>query len=51
MLSLVARRLARLVVVLAGVSLVTFAILQVSGDPIALMMKEAPEDDLDTQPQ
>ena len=45
MLSLVARRLARLVVVLAGVSLVTFAILQVSGDPIALMMPEAPEAD------
>jgi len=44
-LSLVARRLARLVVVLAGVSLVTFAILQVSGDPIALMMPEAPEAD------
>ena len=45
MLSLVARRLVRLVVVLAGVSLVTFAILQVSGDPIALMMPEAPEAD------
>lgn len=45
MLSLVARRLVRLVIVLAGVSLVTFAILQVSGDPIALMMPEAPEAD------
>jgi ABC-type dipeptide/oligopeptide/nickel transport system permease component len=44
-LSLVARRLVRLVIVLAGVSLVTFAILQVSGDPIALMMPEAPEAD------
>ena len=28
-----------------GVSLVTFAILQVSGDPVALMMPEAPESD------
>src|SRR5260370_27908492 len=45
MLSLVTRRLMRLVIVLAGVSLVTFAILQVSGDPIALMMPEAPEAD------
>jgi len=32
-------------VVLVGVSLVTFAILQVSGDPVALMMPEAPEAD------
>ena len=45
MLSLVLRRVARLVVVLAGVSLVTFAILHVSGDPVALMMPEAPEAD------
>ena len=45
MLSLVTRRLVRLVIVLAGVSLVTFAILQVSGDPISLMMPEAPEAD------
>jgi ABC-type dipeptide/oligopeptide/nickel transport system permease component len=45
MLSLVARRVIRLVVVLAGVSLVTFAILQVSGDPVSLMMPEAPEAD------
>jgi len=45
MLSLVVRRIVRLVVVLAGVSLVTFAILQVSGDPVALMMPEAPEAD------
>src|SRR5580765_4781601 len=45
MLSLVVRRVVRLVVVLAGVSLVTFAILQVSGDPVALMMPEAPEAD------
>jgi ABC-type dipeptide/oligopeptide/nickel transport system permease component len=42
MLSFVVRRVVRLVVVLAGVSLVTFAILQVSGDPVALMMPEAP---------
>ena len=45
MLSVVVRRIIRLVVVLAGVSLVTFAILQVSGDPISLMMPEAPEAD------
>ncbi len=45
MLTLVVRRLVRLVVVLAGVSLVTFAILQVSGDPVSLMMPEAPEAD------
>lgn len=45
MTALVIRRVARLVVVLAGVSLVTFAILHVSGDPVALMMPEAPESD------
>ena len=45
MLSLVTRRLVRLVIVLAGVSLVTFAILHVSGDPVSLMMPEAPEAD------
>jgi peptide/nickel transport system permease protein len=39
------RRAIRLAVVLAGVSLVTFAILHVSGDPVALMMPEAPEAD------
>jgi peptide/nickel transport system permease protein len=44
-LILVARRVVRLLVVLAGVSLVTFAILQVSGDPVSLMMPEAPEAD------
>jgi ABC-type dipeptide/oligopeptide/nickel transport system permease component len=44
-LSVIVRRIIRLVVVLAGVSLVTFAILQVSGDPISLMMPEAPEAD------
>ena len=45
MLTLLIRRVVRLVVVLVGVSLVTFAILQVSGDPVALMMPEAPEAD------
>jgi peptide/nickel transport system permease protein len=44
-LTLVARRIVRLVVVLAGVTLVTFAILQVSGDPVSLMMPETPEAD------
>jgi peptide/nickel transport system permease protein len=39
------RRVLRLLVVVAGVSLVTFSILHVSGDPIALMMPEAPETD------
>ena len=45
MLTLIARRIVRLAVVLAGVSVVTFAILHVSGDPVALMMPEAPEAD------
>jgi len=44
-LTLLVRRVVRLVVVLAGVSLVTFAILHVSGDPVSLMMPEAPEAD------
>jgi peptide/nickel transport system permease protein len=44
-LTLLVRRIVRLVVVLAGVSLVTFAILHVSGDPVSLMMPEAPEID------
>jgi ABC-type dipeptide/oligopeptide/nickel transport system permease component len=39
------RRLVRVVVVCAGVSLITFAILHASGDPVALMMPEAPEAD------
>jgi peptide/nickel transport system permease protein len=39
------RRIIRLVVVIVGVSLVTFSILHVSGDPVALMMPEAPEAD------
>ena len=37
------RRFVRLVVVVIGVSLVTFAILHASGDPVALIMPEAPE--------
>jgi ABC-type dipeptide/oligopeptide/nickel transport system permease component len=41
----VVRRLIRLVVVCAGVSLVTFAILHASGDPVSLIMPEAPEAD------
>ncbi|MBI4635556.1 MAG: ABC transporter permease [Candidatus Rokubacteria bacterium] len=45
MTTLVARRVVRLLIVIAGVSLVTFSILQVSGDPVALMMPEAPEAD------
>jgi peptide/nickel transport system permease protein len=39
------RRLLRLIVVCLGVSLVTFAILQASGDPVSLIMPEAPESD------
>jgi ABC-type dipeptide/oligopeptide/nickel transport system permease component len=35
----------RLAVVLTGVSLVTFAILHASGDPVSLMMPEAPDAD------
>jgi peptide/nickel transport system permease protein len=45
LLIVLVRRAIRLGVVLAGVSLVTFAILHVSGDPVALMMPEAPEAD------
>jgi ABC-type dipeptide/oligopeptide/nickel transport system permease component len=45
MTALVLRRVARLLVVCVGVSLVTFSILHVSGDPVALMMPEAPEAD------
>jgi ABC-type dipeptide/oligopeptide/nickel transport system permease component len=41
----VVRRLFRLVVVVIGVSLVTFAILHASGDPVSLIMPEAPEAD------
>ena len=39
------RRFLRFVVVCIGVSLVTFAILHASGDPVALIMPEAPEAD------
>jgi ABC-type dipeptide/oligopeptide/nickel transport system permease component len=45
MSAFVVRRLVRLLVVCAGVSLVTFAILHASGDPVALIMPEAPEAD------
>jgi ABC-type dipeptide/oligopeptide/nickel transport system permease component len=43
--AILVRRLARLAVVCVGVTLITFAILQASGDPVALMMPEAPEAD------
>ena len=39
------RRLLRFVVVCLGVSIVTFAILHASGDPVSLIMPEAPEAD------
>ncbi len=45
MTTLLVRRVLRLLVVCVGVSLITFAILQMSGDPVALMMPEAPEAD------
>ena len=45
MTSLIIRRMIRLVAVCVGVSLVTFLILQASGDPVALIMPEAPESD------
>jgi ABC-type dipeptide/oligopeptide/nickel transport system permease component len=45
MTAILIRRLVRLLVVMAGVSLVTFSILQASGDPVSLMMPEAPEAD------
>jgi peptide/nickel transport system permease protein len=45
MTAFLVRRLLRFVVVCIGVSLVTFAILHASGDPIALIMPEAPEAD------
>ncbi len=47
MTALVVRRLLRLVVVCVGVSLVAFSILQVSGDPVSLMLPEAPDSDRD----
>jgi ABC-type dipeptide/oligopeptide/nickel transport system permease component len=39
------RRFLRFIVVCIGVSLVTFMILQASGDPVALIMPEAPDAD------
>ena len=45
MTAFLVRRLVRLLVVVIGVSLVTFAILHASGDPVALIMPEAPEAD------
>jgi peptide/nickel transport system permease protein len=45
MTALIIRRVIRLVVVCVGVSLVTFLILQASGDPVSLIMPEAPEAD------
>jgi len=43
--ALVVRRVVRLLVVCLGVTLVTFSILHVSGDPVALILPEAPEAD------
>lgn len=45
MTTLLLRRVIRLLVVGTGVSLITFGILHMSGDPVALMMPEAPEAD------
>lgn len=45
MTALLVRRVLRLLVVCAGVSLVTFSILHVSGDPASLMLPEATETD------
>jgi peptide/nickel transport system permease protein len=45
MTAFIVRRVIRLAVVCAGVTLVTFAILHASGDPVALLMPEAPEAD------
>ena len=45
MTAFLVRRFLRFIVVCIGVSLVTFAILQASGDPVALIMPEAPEAD------
>ncbi len=45
MTALVIRRLVRVLVVCVGVQLVTFLILQASGDPVSLIMPEAPEAD------
>jgi ABC-type dipeptide/oligopeptide/nickel transport system permease component len=45
MTAFLVRRLLRFLVVCIGVSLVTFAILHASGDPVSLIMPEAPEAD------
>jgi peptide/nickel transport system permease protein len=45
MTAFLVRRLIRFVIVCIGVSLVTFGILQASGDPVSLIMPEAPEAD------
>src|SRR5213596_599388 len=45
MTAFLVRRFLRFIVVCIGVSLVTFAILHASGDPVALIMPEAPETD------
>ena len=45
MTTFLVRRFLRFIVVCIGVSLVTFAILHASGDPVALIMPEAPESD------
>ena len=45
MTAIIIRRVIRLFVVIVGVSLVTFSILHISGDPVALMLPEAPESD------
>jgi peptide/nickel transport system permease protein len=43
--ALLVRRIVRVLVVYLGVSIVTFLILHASGDPVALIMPEAPEAD------
>lgn len=45
MRTLILRRLVRVLIVAAGVSLITFGILQASGDPVSLMMPETPDAD------
>jgi peptide/nickel transport system permease protein len=45
MTAILIRRLIRLGIVLLGVSIVTFGILHASGDPVSLIMPEAPEAD------
>jgi ABC-type dipeptide/oligopeptide/nickel transport system permease component len=45
MLAIVLRRLVRLVIVCFGISLITFMLLHLSGDPVAMMLPEATEAD------